>query len=151
MFMVIETGTRQPGILRHQQIPLRQYRRPILVTLSNAVHAICPLQFMTAAPSQALIAAVKIRLLLKLTSMPLGIVEMGKGNLEAVKSAIQDSSSAAILPITVVNLISSEPVKSAIQDLSNAAIPPITVANQVIISHMRLSFKLNKINSIACS
>lgn len=106
---------------------------------------------MTATPSQAPIAAVKIRLLLKLTSVPLGIVEKGNGSLEAIKSAIQDSSNAAILPITVVNLIRSESVKSAIQDLSNAAIPPITVANQVIISHMRLSFKLNKINSIACS
>jgi hypothetical protein len=33
MFMVVATSTRQTGILKHQQIPLIQCRRPILVTL----------------------------------------------------------------------------------------------------------------------
>lgn len=47
---------------------------------------------MIATPSQALIATVKIHLLFKLTSVPPGIVEMGKGILEVVKLVIQDSS-----------------------------------------------------------
>jgi hypothetical protein len=33
MFMVVATGTTQTGILRHQQIPLIQCTRPILVML----------------------------------------------------------------------------------------------------------------------
>lgn len=64
-----------------------------------------------AAPSQGPVAAVKILILLKLISVPPGIAEAVKGSLEAVTSTIQDSSNAAVLPITVVNLTSSETVK----------------------------------------
>lgn len=160
MFMVVETGTRQAGILSQHQIAVMQCRRTILMALWNAVHAISRFQFIMAAPSQGLIAAVRIRILLKLISVPQGIAEAGKGSLEAVNSTIQDSSNAAILPVTVANLILRlETVKWVIQDSSSAAVPPGTAAilvntqanlnlNLMIMRYMRLLLKLDVKNMI---